>query len=89
MKEKKLKVFEIVGGELETVSHYSNISALRLYCNLTGIDLVEFSDTDEIREIPESEFESRKFHLEGHGEITIAEYLKTHKEPEFICSTCF
>lgn len=92
--DKKLKVFQIVTSERDLIAHYTNIGALKLYASVCVIDLSDFSESDEVVEIPESEWD--KMHIlmgdlldENAPATTLREYVQKMDGPDYISSTCY
>lgn len=94
MADKKLKVFQIVTGERDLIAAYTNIGALQLYCSTTEQSLFDFSDADEVLEIPESEWDERTIVMgdvwdEDAPVMTLRKYLSRVDGPDFISSTAY
>lgn len=92
--DKKLKVFQIVTSERDLIAAYTNLGALQLFCSITEINLSDFSDTDEVLEIPESELDERTIIMgdawdENAPVMTLRQYLSTLEGPDYISSTSY
>lgn len=92
---KLMNVYEFrVSGEKEWICANTIIEALQFYYSLNSIDLVEFSETDDIVLVPESEWASMEIlDIEAADEDsvnqTFAQYMKTAIEPDIIATTCY
>ena len=88
--EKQLKVYEIKGPETDWFTGYNLLTALGNYLSTTDMCLGDFSDDDEIREVPESEWHQIRYSDDEIGtKKSISDYMKSAKRPDIICSTAY
>jgi hypothetical protein len=83
-----MKIFEIRTGEKEWVAAHTNIQALRLVYGMSEVNLGDYSDDDEIVEIPESEWPNHSISFGDRSE-TFEEYMKHVTEPEYLAATMY
>ncbi len=83
-----MKIFEIRTGEKEWVAAHTNIQALRLVYGMSEVNLGDYSDEDEIVEIPESEWPNHSVVYED-GEETFTDIMKRITEPEYLAATYY
>lgn len=90
----ELKVFELKSSETDLFCGYSLLTALANYCNESEIDLNDFTDSDEIREVPKDEWRGHKIIMTDREEeepefIYLDEYMKDAISPCLISSTAY
>lgn len=87
-----------IGGEDEVIAADTIIQALNYYAKTTGFELnVDFSDEDDIWEVPESEWADHIVTNTDYDESdpedkpswTLAELMKGRVEPALISSTVY
>ena len=86
----KLKIFQITynGGDKDWISAKTNIQALQVHSDFTGISLIEFATDDEIIEIPEKDWP--KFIIkneDGTDRESFSSFMARENKPDFIAST--
>jgi hypothetical protein len=88
---KELKVFELRWtGEKEWICAFTNIHALRVYCNITDTDLTDMNDTDEIVEVPKEKWPEMTIRNSDKDEFqTFEEYMKAQTTPDIIAGTMY
>lgn len=89
-----MKIFEIrwnVIDEKSWVCADTNIEALNYYMKTTSMDLLDFDDSDEIVELPESEWEKHTIDNSEDGEEneSFAEYMKKARTTDIIAETIY
>lgn len=88
-----MKIFELrwtKQDEKEWIAADTNIEALKKYCSITGMDLSDFDELDEIIEIPESEWDKFSVREEDREEaITFRQWMKENKYPDIIAGTMY
>lgn len=82
-----MKAFKLSTSEEEIIRANTIFQALKWYEKETGIGLDDFSDDDEIEELPESEWNDYKVRVEGCGIMTIAELMQEGIGPAILSST--
>jgi hypothetical protein len=95
-----MKIFELRWNsqeEKEWIAANTNIEALKVYCSITGMDLKDLDDEDEILEVPEPEWKNLRVRYEDDSEdeqleedeisITFKQWMERHHEPDLIAST--
>jgi len=88
-----MKIFEIRytdKNEQEWVCANSLIHALRVYCSITGMDLIEFEENDEIIEIPEAQWHTYTIQDENGKVVkTFRQYMdeNVNNEADIIAGT--
>lgn len=89
--DKKLKVFEIKSnGERIWICAYTNIAALKFWLNQTDETIHDYSDADEIIEVPEHKWPDYKIYKsDDETETTFDEYMKKQTTTDIICGTPF
>ena len=96
----KLKIFELKWSsqdEKEWIAAHTNIEAIKTYCSITSINLIDFEEDDEIIELPESEWDKMTIRNIDYDpqdgddwmEKTFAEYMQNQTEPDIIAGTMY
>lgn len=93
----KTKIYEIrIAGEKDWVCADTAIEALKFYCGLTDMDLVDFEDEDDIVEVPKEDWSNKTIvdtvsHIYEDGDYpiieTFEEYMNHAHETEIIATT--
>jgi hypothetical protein len=95
-----LKIFELrwnEQGEKEWVAAFTNIGALKSYCEITSTDLVDMDGADEIVEVPEEEWanmtiKNTDFDPDDPDDKetqTFSEWMDGRTEPDIIAGTMY
>lgn len=90
VKPPKMRVFKIVASETDHFCGKTLVHALRSYLDDTDAYAMEvLNDSDDIVEVPESEWTSIVFTDENGNDRTIKEYMDDSPRPGIICSTAY
>jgi hypothetical protein len=96
-----MKIFEIQWksqDEKEWVAANTTIEALKVYCSITGMDLINFEDDDEIVEIPKEKWkEMTVFNWDydpenpedNWKEKSFEQWMEEHSDPDIIAGTMY
>lgn len=85
-----MRVFQLISSETDTFCGETLVHAIKAYLDLTGLSFWEFSDTDEIKEVPKDEWAEFFFEDEDLGKISLEQYMSSaHVEATLICSTAY
>lgn len=89
-----MKAYKLKTSEEEVIAANTVIEALLHYNEITDLDINDFNVTDEITEIPKSEWndyiiKNVDFEFDEPETSTLAEIMKGLNEPHLICSTCY
>ncbi len=93
-----MKIFEISwanDAEKECIAATTNLQAIKTYCNEMCFDVWDFGDFDEIREIPESEWDNFTIRMEENiindedKIITFREWMLENPEGGYMCGTMY
>lgn len=90
--ENTMKIFEIAwgDGEKEWIAANTTIQALKVYSSMTGVDLDDFEDDDNIVELPKSKWGRYTVKEEDAEEsITFKQWMKENKRPDIIAGTMY
>lgn len=89
-----MRIFEIQHngqGEREWVSGNTLIEALTNYLSITGMNIEEFDDEDDIIELPKDKW--KEFTVSDPEnelpEITFEQWMKENKKPDIIAGTMY
>lgn len=82
-----MKAFKLITSEEEIIRANTIIEALKFYEKETDIGLHDFSDNDDIEELPKSEWNHYKVRVEGVGIQTIGELMQEGIGPAILSST--
>lgn len=86
-----MRIFEFqINGEKEWVAANTIIEALQTHSSITGIDLAEYEDEDEIMEIPKDKWPDFKV-TDAEGRFpakTFEQWMKENTKPDLIATTC-
>lgn len=88
-----MKIFEIKWtsqGESEWIAADNVIHALKVYCSITDMDISDFSDDDEIIEVPKKNWSDLTVKEEdAEDAITFKQWMKENKGPDIIAGTMY
>ena len=84
-----MKVFEIKAAETDWICGITLVNALQQYFNMTGCDIFELSETDEILEVPKKEWSNITIDMEDEGQMTIEDYMNNNPDAGIIASTAY
>jgi len=95
-----MKIFELncsAQDEKEWIAANTNIEALKTYLSITGTDIIDLDDSDEITEVPEEKWEEMTVRNNDYDkndpndwqEKTFAQWMKENKSPDIIAGTMY
>lgn len=86
--EGKLRIFELRSGKSDKqwIAAETVIKALQMYEDITGVQLRDYQDSDNIVELPKKKWE--KYTVENYGgKITFKEWMEQNNKPDIIAVT--
>lgn len=89
-----MNAYKFIMAEEETVAARTIFQAIRYYCDLTGFEIDDFCDEDDIQEIPKNEWDTLMV-KNTDGDLgdkefySLKELIEGLTEPELVCSTAY
>ena len=86
-----IKVFEFqLDGEKEWVAAYTVIEAIKIHSETTSMELIDYSDYDDIVEVPQSQWNELRVYEDDDTFRTLSEWIKdSNGDSGYIASTAY